>query len=469
VKLSETQDLFGASWGSDDTILYGQGVAGIWRVSGQGGTPERVVTVDEKKGELAHGPQLLPGGRTVLFTLGNSGRLNEAEIVVQSLGGGERKVLLRGGHDARYVETGHLVYARSGTILAVPFDLDRLEVTAGPVPLVEGVLDAATGAGAAAQFSVSGDGSLVYVPGVYGSTGAGSTAQGRLVWVSRSGAEQPLPVPARAYGSPRLSPDGRRVAVELDGQIWLYDLSRDTLTRFTFEGSVNQDPAWTPDGTRIAFRSNREPPSRIFWQKADGSGGLERLSAGEYPQISMSWSPDGQLLAFQENNPKTQKDLWVVRASDGKAEPFLRTRFTEGGAHFSPVGHWLAYVSDESGRPEIYVQPYPGPGGKWQISTDGGTEPQWNRNGRELFYRNGDKMMAVETTTQPSFSAGNPHVLFEGRYLARMFPLTTISYDVSADGQRFLMIKETEQAQSAAQINVVLNWQEELKRRVPTK
>jgi serine/threonine-protein kinase len=254
-------------------------------------------------------------------------------------------------------------------------------------------------------------------------------------------------------------------------QLWVYDLARDTLTRLTFEGGDNEEAVWTPDGKRIAFESNRDGvPDRIFWQLADSSGGLERLTSGDGNQAPSSWSADGQLLAFGEVNPRTRQDIWVFRLSDGKAEPFLRTPFEEGGARFSPDGRWLAYVSNESGRPEVYVQPYPGPGGKWQISTDGGTEPVWNRNGRELFYRSGNKMMAVETTMQPSFSAGKPRMLFEGPYFTTAFPTMTVSYDVSADGQRFLVVKETEAAsRSAEQINVVLNWFEELKRRVPTR
>jgi Tol biopolymer transport system component len=260
------------------------------------------------------------------------------------------------------------------------------------------------------------------------------------------------------------------VAVELDNQIWLYDLFRDTLTRLTFEGPVNQDPAWAPDGKRIAFRSNKQGgTAKLFWQMADGSGGLEQLSTGEYQHVSMSWSPDGQLLAFMENHPTGVRDIWVLRLSDRKAEPFLRTSFNEGASQFSPDGRWMAYVSNESGRPEVYVQPYPGPGGKWQVSTDGGLEPAWNRNGRELFYRIGDRMMAVETTTQSGFSVGKPRVLFEGRYVTTGFPLNGTAYDVAPDGQRFLMVKEIERTQSTAQINVVLNWHEELKRRVPVQ
>jgi Tol biopolymer transport system component len=458
----------GASWSADDTIVFGWGGAGIWRVSGRGGTPERLISVDEKKAESAYGPQLLPGGREVLFTLGSfvgGGGWNDARIVVQSLDSGERKVVVNGGRDARYVETGHLVYARSGALLAVPFDLARLEVRGGPVPLIEGVRDAGvtTGSGAT-HFSLSGDGTLVYVPG-----NPEQETQRKLVWVDRAGAEQPLTAPARAYDFPQLSPDGQRVAVEIGPQVWLVDLSRDTLTRFTFEGPTNETPHWTPDGKRIVFSSSKEGPRNLFSQLADGSGGLERLTTSEQLHIPTSLSPDGQLLVFHESATGSQRNISVLRLSDHKVQPFLRTPFNEGGTRFSPDGRWLAYVSNESGRPEIYVQPYPGPGGKWQVSTEGGTEPAWNRNGRELFYRSGNKMMTVETTTEPSFTVGKPRMLFEAEYLAAAFPQLGSDYDVSADGKRFLMVKEIERAQSTAEVTVVLNWLDELKRRVPTK
>jgi eukaryotic-like serine/threonine-protein kinase len=331
------------------------------------------------------------------------------------------------------------------------------------VPVVEGVLQS-TFSGAT-QYSVSAAGSLAYVSG-----GLQSAAQSRLVWVSRIGAEQPLAAPARAYLVPRLSPDGMRIAAgifEQDCQTWIYDLSRETLTRLTFAGSANINPVWTPDGKRIAFQSNKEGTFNIFLQLADGSGGLERLTTSRYLHGAHSWSPDGQLLAFIEVNPATAIDIWVLRLGDRKPQPFLRTRFNEAAPRFSPDGNWLAYMSDESGRYEIYVQPYPGPGGKWQISTEGGSEPVWNRNGGELFYRSGDRMMAVEIATQPSFAAGTPRMLFEGRYQSAPFPIA--NYDVSPDGQSFLMLKTIEQVEGApTQINVVLNWFEELKQKVPT-
>jgi len=342
--------------------------------------------------------------------------------------------------------------------MAVAFDPQRLEVIGAAVPALEGILLSSTGA---AQYSFSATGTLAYAPGAVQS-------HSRLVWVDRKGGEKPLAAPARDYSYPRLSPDGKRIAMGIADQeihLWVYDPLRETLTRLTFEGSTNYFPVWTPDGKRTAFESNREGPLNLFWQLADGSGGLERLTTSQYTHNPMSWSPDGQLLAFSELNPTTGFDLWVLRLGDRNAQPLLRTQFNESAPRFSPDGHWLAYVSDESGRQEIYVLSYPSLRGKWQISTEGGREPVWNHNGRELFYRSGDKMMAVDIATQSDFAAGKPRVLFEGQYEPTVF--TAPNYDVSPDGQRFLMLKPNEET-APTQINVVLNWFEELKQKVPT-
>jgi len=258
-------------------------------------------------------------------------------------------------------------------------------------------------------------------------------------------------------------------------QLWRYDLARGTLTQLTSERSSSINPAWTPDGKRLAYRSNRAGNWNLFWRSSDGSGSEERLTTSDNGQTPYSFSRDGQLLAFSEISPTTGFDIWVLRLGDpsassgqapsagsgqvNKAQPFLRTPFNETVPQFSPDGRSLAYVSDESGGYEVYVQPYPGPGGKWRVSSGGGGFPLWNPNGRELFYRSGSKMMAVDVTTSMSFSVGTRKMLFEGQGLA--------GWDVSPDGQRFLMVKPVEQQQAATQINVVLNWFEELKRRVP--
>jgi Tol biopolymer transport system component len=464
VILGDSGNPRGAAWGSQGMIALGRVLnSPLLQVPDAGGTPQALTRFES--GENTHRwPEFLPGGKAVLFVAGNriGYILNNAQIAVQVVGTGERRNLIPGGAQAHYATSGHLVYAQGGNLMAVAFDLQRLTATGATVPVVEGVLQSQNNG--YAQYSISAGGSLVYVPG-----GFLSNQAKRLVWVSRKGAEQPLAAPAHSYFQPRLSPDGRRLAVATTGQetlAWLYDLSRETLTRFSIEGSVNQAPVWTPDGKRIAFDSSKEGPLNIYWGLADGSGELERLTSSEYLPAPMSWSPDGQLLAFVEFNPATQHDIWVLRMADRKAQPFLRTRFDETEPRFSPDGHWLAYISDESGRYEVYVQPYPGPGGKWQISKEGGTQPVWNRNGRELFYRSGDKMMAVDIATQPGFSASTPRMLFEGVFDREWGPVT--DYDVSPDGQRFLMVKPAEREQARpTQINVVLNWFEELKRRVP--
>jgi Tol biopolymer transport system component len=463
----------GASWGSQGMIAFSPPGAGtLLQVSDGGGVPQPLTRLE--KGESLHGwPDFLPGGKSVLFEVATGGGNNwpNGQIAVQLVGAGEHRILIQGGMYPHYAPSGHLVYVQSGTLMAAPFDLQRLAITGSAVPLVEGVQQSA--ADGNAQYTLSNTGSLVYL------SGGVQSQQLKLVWVNRNGAEQPLAAPEHAYVNPRISPDGRRIVVgitEQERQLWLYDLSRETLTRFTFQGDNNTAPFWTPDGKRIVFISNKEGPRNLFWQLADGSGGLERLTTSESVQIPGSWSPDGQLLAYSEVSSPTGYDLWVLPMSDSSAAPgqvrkgqvFLQTKFNEAAPQFSPDGHWLAYVSDESGRKEIYVQPYPGPAGKWQISTEGGAEPLWNRNGRELFYRNGNKMMAVEITTKPSFSPGTPKMLFEGQYQT-LPTISTPNYDVSADGQRFLMLKPTEQEQAATtQINVVLNWFEELKQRVPT-
>jgi Tol biopolymer transport system component len=440
---------FGASWGSQGTIAFVRGASPIEQVSDAGGNLQPLTRLE--KGERLHGqPEFLPAGSGLLYDI-YSGP-GTGKVAVQSLKTGERRELLQAGNLPRYAPSGHLVYLQGANLMAAPFDPRRLAITGAAVPVIEGVLPL--------QYSFSSTGSLVYVPG------SSQTPQLRLVWVDRKGAEQALPAPAHNYVMPRISPEGRRVAAALeegDSQVWLYDLARDTLTRLTFEGAINVDPVWTPDGKRIVFKGDA---NRLFWQPSDGSGAAEGLTSGPLStnDIPSSWSPDGQAMAIVESIGT--QSVWILPLQDRKPQLFDRGQTNESAPRFSPDGHWIAYTSAESGRVEIYVRPYPGPGGKWQISTEGGTEPVWNPKGRELFYRIGNKMMAVEVTTQGAFSAGKPRVLFEGAYVPT--PRSLPNYDVSPDGQRFLMLKATEQAQAPTRINVVLNWFEELKRRVPS-
>jgi Tol biopolymer transport system component len=458
VTVMRAAGLLGASWGSDETIIYcDPNAQGLQRVSSAGGPPKLITQVDSSKGETAHRwPVFLPGGKAFLFAIEKGSGPDDSQIVAQRLDTGERQLVVQGGTFPQCVPPDYLVFVHRGTLLAVPFDVDKLRAKGPAVSVGEHVQESGFGA---AQFGLSPQGSLVYVS----APGGAQATERRLMWVSRNGTEQSLAVPDREYQTPRLSPDGRTVAVDIADQVWLIDLSRETLTRLTFEGE-NGHPSWSPDGKRITFQSNE---TTLFWQLADGSGARERLTASEYVKRADSWSPDGGLLALTQFDPSTGRDIWVLRLSDRVSQPFLRTPSNESAPRFSADGRWLAYISDESGRNEVYVQPYPGPGGKWQISTEGGTEPVWNRNGRELFYRSGSKMMVVEITTQPSFAFGSPRMLFEGeQYVPSTgpYPYPFANYDVSPDGQRFLMITK----ESKPQINVVLNWFEELKRRVPS-
>jgi len=450
----------GASWGNNGIIVFNlNGTLGLFEVPASGGIPKSLTSPDPTRGEgLLVWPEFLPGARSVLFAAGSGPTLGtSAHIVVRSEQTGERRELI-GGSSPQYASTGHLIYAQAGTLMAVPFDQKRLTLTNSPTPVLENIWQSPVYG--MAQYSFSDTGSLIYLSG--GLQGV----QRKLVWVDRKGVEQPLSAPARSYRMPRVSPDGRRIVVGgVDTDIWVYDLSRDTLTRLTFLGG--NTAVWSPDGKHVAFASNGgKGNTNVYWQLADGSGTAEPLTTfAKNSHTVGSWSPDGQHLALEEINPATGYDVWILSLSDHKTEPFLHTQFNEGAPEFSPDGRWLAYGSDESGRSEIYVQPFPGPGGKWQISTDGGTEPRWARDG-ELFYRSGDKMMGVETTLKPSFSAGKPKMIFEGRYVPTV--ATKANYDVTPDGQRFLMVKESKQESAATQINVVLNWFEELKQKVPT-
>ncbi len=470
VTLCDSNRPHGASWGSDGTILWGQ-PEGIMRVSANGGIPELVVPTESP--EQVHGPQMLPGGEWVLFTLtSGSGatRWDEAQIVVQSLDSGERKILWEGGSDARYVPTGHLVYALEEVLFALPFDLAGLEVSEGPVPIVEGVLRASSIATGSANYGFSDRGTLIHVPG-----SAASTLRS-LTWVDRSGNEEHIEAEPRDYFYPRISPDGGRVALDSrdeDTDIWIWDFARGTLTRFTFGPGNKAYPVWTADGKRVAFGSG----GGFFWKASDNTGSLEQLG-GNLGEGSQSPNPyffslEGTELVFREQaHPDTADNIGMISIEEGsEPEWLLRSEFNERNAELSPDGRWMAYQSDESGQYEIYVRPFPNvEDGRWQVSNAGGIYPLWSRDGRELFYLAGPpaRLMVVPVQTDPTFVPENPQELLEWPYCSRGEGRT---YDVSPDGQRFLAfhtaLLETDADASPPRINIVLNWFEELKERVP--
>ncbi len=342
--------------------------------------------------------------------------------------------------------------------MAVPFDLAALEVTGDSVQLVQGVRQTPN---TVVDYAISDNGTLVYVP----STGG---LDRTLVWVDREGKEEPLAAEPNSYVSPRVSPDGSRLAITVSesggADVWIYDLEREILTRLTFDPAADHFPVWTPDGQRVVFTSTRDGQARnLYWKAADGTGQAERLTTSPNQQTANSFSPDGKRLVFLESATGLQ-----VLSMEGErtSQPLFQSPFNVNNGMISPDGHWIANVSNETGRRQVYVRPFPNvEEGKWQISSDGGQEPVWAPRGQELFYRNGGAMMVVGIKTEPTFTGGSPVVLFSGRYTSG---LPVANYDISPDGQRFLMIKVAGTAQEQGQINVVLNWFEELKRLVPT-
>ncbi len=404
----------GASWGSDDTIIFATNPnGGLSRILAVGNTPppdafsdaptrprgdQVLTTPDPTKGEYSHRwPQFLPGGKAVLFTIDTGGSFDEARIAVLSLETGKTDVLFDGGTNARYLPTGHIVFCRAGALLAVPFDLDRLERTGDPVTVIEGIL---MEPGGAAHFTFSDDGSLAYVPGGI------FVPDRKLVWVNRQGEVDPLPAEPREYQDASLSPDGQQVAVSIregsNYDVWVSEVARGSLTRLTSHPEEDGFPIWTPDGKHVTFYSEMagEFPT-LWWRPADGSGPQELLLEREEGRgrLPTSWSPDGQTLAFNYIlGSETGSDIWILPLEgEGKPWAFLDTEFDETAAMFSPDGRLLAYMSNETGRDEVYVQPFSVNGPRWkrQLSVGGGAEPLWAPDSRDLFYRNGDKMMAV--------------------------------------------------------------------------
>jgi serine/threonine-protein kinase len=442
----------GGCWCPDDTIIFTRHSYDLARVSAAGGTAEPLTTLDSEGGEFCHWwPQPLPGGKAILFTIWATS-LKDAKVALLSLETREVRVLLEGGSHARYLPTGHLVYTWEHGLMGVPFDLERLEVMGAPVPVHQDVL--IQPASGSAQFCVSANGTAAFVPA--------SATDRRLVWVDRSGNVKPATEERRAYGAPALSSDGKQVAVDItDGaefDVWVLDLDRNTLKRLTHDG-CSSGPRWGPGRQQITFASMRDGPFDLYRVPADGSGDAEVLLAGSHDKSALSWSPDGRTLVYSEDAPGGIDDLMLVSVEgDRTPRPFLQTPFSEGGARYSPDGRWIAYQSEESGRFQVYVRSASGGSGEWQVSIEGGTEPMWSPDGRELFYRDGDRMISVPVTTSDEFQSEAPMLLFEGQFEE--------GYAVDPEGQRFLMVQADPGA--LTRINVVLNWFEELRRLVPT-
>jgi serine/threonine-protein kinase len=454
VTLCESRNVQGGAWGPDDTIIFSDGEgAKLVRISASGGDPQTVALPGEL-GAAFWGlstPEFLPDGDTVLVTGWWDNNPDHYRIATLSLKTGKLRIVTEGGMDAHYLSTGHLVYARGAALIAAPFDARTATVTGPAVTLIENVRSEDWGS---VQFALTRDGTLVYVSG-------GPAWIGKLVWADRTGATTPIAAPPRVYQEFALSPDGQHIALDIDEatrDIYLFEFARGGLLRFTNTGS-NQRPRWTPDGKQVTFARLNGGRAEVILKSID-SGAEEVLMPGTF-RPPVSWSPDGNILMYTETAPETNLDLGIIRRGQSP-QTWLKTRFREWGAAFSRDGKYIAYVSDESGQYEVYVRPASGEGAKWQVSTEGGEEPLWSKDGRELFYRNGPRWMAAEVTTQPQFRAGTPRMLFEGPYLN----VAGVSYDVAADG-RFLMLEENYKQPPTTQLQAIFNWSEEVKRRVP--
>jgi len=440
---------FGATWGTTDTIVFRLERA-LMKVAAAGGEPQLLLQSDTSRGESYMFPHYLPDAKALLLQIRTKG---VDRLGVLTLATGKLTRFDQPGSNPRYVSSGHVVVAtRSGTLLAVPFDPSSLEITGSAVPVADGLV---VGPGGGARMGMSRDGAFAYV--------SGPVALRELVMVDRAGRARVLPAGPQAYIAPRVSPDGRQIAVEVDeldlvnSDVWVYDMAQHTRTRLTFDQSAHR-PIWTPDGRRIVYSRGQFGQGDLSWIPADGSGPAELLLVAPEDQWAGDVTPDGRTLLFRSGGGGPVRSIHTLSLQGPRtAQPFLANQFDNHSPSLSPDGHWVASVSNESGRLEVYVRPFPGSGGRWQVSLDGGSEPVWAANGHELFYRNGTKMMVAAIALHPTFTVGARRELFEGNYVND--PVYR-SYDVTRDGQAFVMVRSPK---PSADFIVVLNWFDQLR------
>ena len=490
VRVLAASQIFGASWTDDDRVVFARGTGGLLEVPASGGSASELTTLNAERGEVSHRlPHVLPGGDAVIYTVTHNrfSRWDEAQIWIYSRSTRASKLLIDGGADARYVSSGHLLYVREGTLLAVPFDPQRLEVRGGAVGVETEVMQAAYVAGqpndsGAMQASVSRNGTLAFVPG-----GVHRATDYSVMQLDRAGRGEALPIPPQDFRTMRLAPDGARLAlatVGRDRSTWVFDFARGTLSKLAGAGR-SSTPVWTPDGERIVFGGGAKGPNNIHWIRADGSGAAEVLIEGSQNFEAGGWTPDSRELLYYEipsDAVVVQQSGPVLWARDmvGKGQPrkISGPFATTGGADVSPDGRWIAYHSGEAGQLEVYVDAFDGRGPRVQVSTNGGGSPIWRADGQELFYaraseggaaRGGSSVdiMAVSVTKHPRLTFGAPRKLFAGQYSMNA---PARGWDVSGDGQRFLLLQARVRAPDVVdEITVVQNWAEELKRLVPVR
>jgi hypothetical protein len=458
----------GAVWLADGSIVYSPDAdTPLLRIREGGGEPQKLTTLQKDLRERTHRwPDALPDGSAVLFTSDSAETTefyDDAVIEAVAVATGERKIVLRGSSQARYLDPGVLVFARGGSLFATQFDPRSLEVRGLPVPVLEGV--ATTVASGTVQFALSHAGDLLWVPGdASGSTG------GRPVWIGRDGARSAPLVSEGTYTQLDIAPDGRRLAlVASEGgrtDAWIVDLETGARSRLTFDGDVS-DPTWTPDGKRLTYARAAAAAggnSDLYWKLADGSGSAEPLVGGPETVFAASLSPDGRSLIYDLVGPESLgNDLWILPL-DGERQPraFLATPAPEFGARISPDGRFVAYVASDTGRNDVFVRPFPAGAGLWQISNRGGVEPNWSRDGRELYFRDRGTLYRVAIDPRGSFSAGSPERVAVGFRPGE----NSRTYSPAADGSRFVALPGWEVSIEAGQVNLALDWKRDVRRRL---
>jgi serine/threonine-protein kinase len=460
-----TTEAIGASWGPDDTILIGAIYGGILRVSANGGKPETVV---QPRPLLSyHYPQFLPDGRSFLYDRGVPGSFSKNQLVMRSIDKDDETIVLEGTYNFSYLKSGIIVYtvgsnARSVDVQAIAFDVASRKVSGSPVTVAKNV--AVTTAGSGAQFAVSENGMLVYLPA---STGG---SQSRLVKVNQTGQVEVMPAEPRLYSDPRVSSDGRFVAAHLQGDendVWVASVERGTLTRLSFSSGEDETPAFSPDGRTVAWTGSRSDLVRgIFRRAADGGGNEELIWSLDLHAHVRDWTPDGKSLIFETASPQTNNDIWRLDLEGTpKVTPVVQTPFNEHNSRISPDGHWLAYSSNESGRDEIYIQQYPQGGSRLTVTMSGGDQPVWARDGRTLFFRSNSAMYAIDFVAGPQPSFTNARSLFPDRFDSPQAGNHT-GYDAFPDGRLLMLQSSTDQSSEGTKIVMVFNWLEELKQQL---